>query len=243
MYQVGVSFVGEGVLDYAFNGRRVRRMGNRHETIAPHGCYPCRGSDQWVVIAARDDDEWRALCDAMGMPELTNDARFADPTVRHRHQDDLDGIICGWTGGRDKYRIMEVLQGAGVPAGPVLDGRDLLADPHFRARGYFEPAEHNPETGLGRQQYVSRGWRMSGNDVGIKKPGPMLGEDNQYVLSRVLGLDESEIAALEALDAVGKKLAGAQVPASVPLDRQVELGWTVDYDSDFRDRFNSAESD
>ena len=62
MYQVGVSFVGEGVLDFAFNGRRVRRMGNRHETIAPHGCYPCEGNDQWVVVAARETKRSGAHC-------------------------------------------------------------------------------------------------------------------------------------------------------------------------------------
>ena len=243
MYQVGVSFVGEGVLDFAFNGRRVRRMGNRHETIAPHGCYRCDGNDQWVVIAARDEGEWRSLCKVMDMPELAYDSRFEDPTERHRNQDDLDAIISGWTAERGKYQVMELLQRAGVPAGPVLDGRDLLVDPHFRARGYFETAEHGPATGLGRQEYVSRGWRMSGNDVKIRKPAPMLGEDNNYVLSEVLGLGASEIAGLEASDAVGQRLTPAQTPSAVPLDRQVELGWTVDYDSDYRERQSPRRAD
>ena len=243
MYQVGVSFVGEGVLDFAFNGRRVRRMGNRHETMAPHGCYPCVGSDQWVVITARDEVEWRSLCAAMDMPELASDARFADPTERHGNQDDLDAIISAWTSERAKYQVMDLLQQAGVPAGPVLDGRDLLTDPQYRARGYFEATEHNTVTGLGRQEYVSRGWSMSGNDVKIRKPAPLLGEDNHYVLSGVLGLDDLKIAELEASDAVGQRLAGAQTPSAVPLDRQVELGWTVDYDSDFRERMSPRESD
>ena len=234
MYQVGASFLGEGILDFAFNGRRVRRMGNRHETLSPHGCYPCRGNDQWVVLAVRDDMEWRALCGAMAMPELAADPRFSDAIDRHGNQDDLDAIIAKWTTGKDKYEVMNLLQAAGVPAGPVLDGRDLLADPHFRERGYFEAAEHHPVTGLGRQQYVSRGWRMSGNDVRITKPAPMLGEDNQRVLSGILGLDEQQIAELEASDAVGQKLAGAQTPSAVSLDRQVELGWTVEYDADYR---------
>ena len=234
MYQVGTSFLGEGILDFAFNGRRARRMGNRHETLSPHGCYPCRGNDQWVVMAVRDDEEWRALCEAMAMPELAADPRFNEAIERHGNQDDLDAIISQWTADRDKYEVMNLLQAAGIPAGPVLDGRDLLADPHFRARGYFEAADHHPATGLGRQEYVSRGWRMSGNDVRIRKPAPMLGEDNRRVLSGILGLDEQRIADLEASDAVGRNLAGAQTPAAVPLDRQVELGWTVDYDRDYR---------
>ena len=77
---------------------------------------------------------------------------------------------------------------------------------------------------------------MSGADVRIRKPAPMLGEDNQRVLSHLLGLTDPQIADLEAAEAVGQSLAGARIPASVPLDRQVELGWTVDYDTDYPSR-------
>ena len=233
MYQVGVSFLGEGIVDYAFNGRRTRRMGNRHETLSPHGCYPCQGNDQWAVIAVRDDDDWSALCNAIGMPGLASDPRFADPVTRHGNQDALDAIISGWTGSRAKYEVMTTLQNAGVPASPVLDARDMLSDPHLRARGYFETASHRPETGLGDREYVSRGWRMSDSDVRIHKPAPMLGEDNGLILSDLLGLTHSRIADLESSDAVGQILTGANIPASIPLDRQVELGWTVDYDPDY----------
>ena len=233
MYQVGVSFVGEGLLDFAFNGRRVRRLGNRHESMSPHGCYPCAGKDQWVVIAVRDDADWQALCSAMENPALAQDPRFADPLERSRNQDDLDAVISQWCRARSKYDAMRLLQKAGIPAGPALDGRDLLRDPHFRERGYFEAVEHHPDTELGRQEYVSRGWRMSGSDVKIRKPAPMLGEDNQRVLSHVLGLSDAEIGSLEAADAVGRRLTNPRPPAAVPLDRQVELGWTVDYDSEY----------
>ena len=234
MYQVGTSFMGEGLLDFAFNGRRARRMGNRHETLSPHGCYPCLGNDQWAVIAARDDEDWQALCRVLQMPELAGDPRFADPVTRHRQQDALDAIISGWTADKTKYDVMKLLQAVGVPAGPVLDGRDMLSDPHFRTRGYFESVEHDATTGLGRQEYVSRGWRMSASDVRIHKSAPLLGEDNRYVLSQVLGLGDDEIADLEAAEAVGTALAGAQTPSAVPLARQVQLGWTVDYDEDYQ---------
>ena len=233
MYQVGVSFLGEGLLDYGYNGRRTRRLGNRHETMSPHGCYPCRGQDQWAVIAVRNDADWRACCAALGMPELADDPQFANPVDRHRNQDRLDAIIAGWTADRDKYDVMHTLQAVGVPAGPALDGRDLLRDEHFRARGYFEAVDHHPDTGLGRREYVSRGWRMSDSDVRIRKSAPLLGEDNPYVLAQLLGLSDARIAELEASDAIGRELTGGQTPTAVPLDRQVELGWTVDYDTDY----------
>ena len=75
---------------------------------------------------------------------------------------------------------------------------------------------------------------MSGNDIRIRKSAPLLGEDNNYVLSEVLGLPESQIYDLENSNAIGRTLQGSSVPPAVPLDRQVELGWTVAYDPNFR---------
>jgi crotonobetainyl-CoA:carnitine CoA-transferase CaiB-like acyl-CoA transferase len=242
MYQVGVSFIGEGVLDYAFNGRRTRRQGNRHEYMSPHGCYPCKGQDDWVVLAVRDDADWQAFCRVLGEPDLASHPRFADPIVRYQHQDELDAIIARWTSVRGSYEVMEELQVSGVPAGPVLNARQLLADPHLRSRGFFEPVEHAPETGLGRREYLGRGWKLSGNDIRISKPAPMLGEANEHILRDVLGLTQSEIERLCQANALGQALEGSQVPLTVPLDRQVELGWIVAHDPDYQE-FLSGISD
>ncbi len=97
MYQTGVSFLGEGLLDFAFNGRRTRRLGNRHETRSPHGCYPCKGEDRWVALSAQDDDDWAALCKAMEQAGLVTDPRFSDPIARYGNQDELDAIIAEWS--------------------------------------------------------------------------------------------------------------------------------------------------
>jgi len=234
MYQVGASFMGEGILDYAFNGRRNRRLGNRHEFMAPHGCYPCKGQDQWVVLAVRDDADWQAFCRVIGRPDLVSHPPFADPAVRYKHQDELDAIITDWTSVRRQYEVMEQLQASGIPAGPVLNAKQMLADPHLRARGLFEAVEHPPGTGLGRREYLGRGWKLSGNDIHIKQPAPTLGEANEYVLGDVLGLTPVEIAELCQVSALGKTLEGAQTPSTVPLDRQVELGWIVAQDANYQ---------
>jgi len=230
MYQVGSSFIGEGILDFAFNGRRTRRMGNRDHTMSPHGCYPCLGQDEWVTIAVRDDRDWEACCQALGQPSLAGDSRFAHPTDRHGHQDELDEIISRWTSTQSQYQIMEALQSAGVPAGPVLNAKALLADPQYRARGFFQPADHADETGLGRKEYVGRGWSLSESPVNPIRPAPMLGEANDYVLSRMLCLNDEEIQRLKDAGTVGDTLADARAPSIVPLERQVELGWISGYD-------------
>ena len=125
---------------------------------------------------------------------------------------------------------MEALQSAGVPAGPVLNAKALLADPQYRARGFFQPADHADETGLGRKEYVGRGWSLSESLINPIRPAPMLGEANDYVLSRMLCLNDEEIQRLKDAGTVGDTLADAQKPSTVALERQVELGWISGYD-------------
>ncbi|MBI4310135.1 MAG: CoA transferase, partial [Chloroflexi bacterium] len=69
MYQSGAYLTSEYILDYIANGRLGERMGNRHPWRV-QGCYPCAGNDQWCVISIGDDQEWAALCQEMGCPEL-----------------------------------------------------------------------------------------------------------------------------------------------------------------------------
>ena len=236
MYQAGVASVGEGLLDFTYNGRRSRRMGNRHDFLAPHGCYPCKGQDEWVTLAVRDDTEWESFCQILERVEEFRDIRqekFAAPLGRLQHQDELDKIVCRWTSAQGQYDVMDTLQAAGIPAGPVLNARGLLADPHFRARGFFESVEHPEATGLGRREYIGRGWKLARNNLAIDRPAPLLGEHNQYVLHEVLGLSPSEIDALHDEGLIGELPVDGQPPAAVPLDRQVELGWMVERDTKF----------
>ncbi|MCE2403859.1 MAG: CoA transferase [Dehalococcoidia bacterium] len=234
MYQVGVSFVGAGLLDFAFNGRRGRRPGNRHPAMAPHGCYPCKGPDEWVTLAVRDDTEWQSLCRVLGRPSLASDPRFADLLARIENHDALDAVISDWTSPRGQYEAARELQAAGIPAGPVLNARSMMSDPHLRARGFFEAAAHPPETGIGPREYMGRGWKLSQAAPRIGRPAPMLGEANDYALRQVLGLSAGEIDALKAADVVGDAPVGGGPPGTVPLDRQVDLGWLVDHDPDYK---------
>src|SRR5262249_7049595 len=68
-YETGLQFIQPALLDFEMNGRVMTRHGNRDENAAPHGVYPCAGTDsshgdasQWVAIAAYNDQEWRTLC-------------------------------------------------------------------------------------------------------------------------------------------------------------------------------------
>ena len=238
MYQVGAAFVGEGLLDYAFNGRLNRWLGNRHEGHAPHNTYPCHGNDRWVTIAVTDDLEWQALCGVMAIPGLAEDTRFADSLSRIRHRDVLDAIVSEWTQPQDHYEVAHKLQAAGVPAGPVLDARDLFTDPHLAARNFFDQIEHLPETGVGRRPQLGRPWRFSAFEVPTPAAGPRLGEANDYVLRELLGLGEAEIGDMTQQGIIGTIPSDAPVPIPVPVAEQLRLGRLVELDPHYRARLN-----
>ena len=172
------------------------------------------------------------VLDTEGYSEPAQDERFASPLFRIEHQDELDELIAAWTSTQNQYQVMEKLQAVGVPAGPVLNARGLLADRHYRARGFFETVEHPPATGLVPQRVYGRGWKLSRDTVAIGGPAPLLGEHNQYVLHDVLGLSKNEIDSLQAEDLIGNTPAGGNPPVTVPLERQVELGSTVEVHPD-----------
>ena len=234
MYQAGASFIGEGLLAYSFNGERTRRLGNRHSSMAPHGCYPCRGEDQWVTIAVRDDEDWLAFCRALGVSGIAADSRYATTPQRIERQDELDSIVSDWTRQLTSYEVMETLQSAGVPASPVITAGQALTDPHFRHRGFFEKVAHPPETGLGEKEYIGRGWKFSSSRAGIAGPAPLLGESNDYALREILGMTEDRISALEDENTIGTEPVGGRPPSQVPMEEQVELGWVAAFDPDFK---------
>ena len=233
MYQAGASFIGEGLLAYSFNGERTRRIGNRHTSMAPHGCYPCLGEDQWVTIAVRDDADWEAFCDAIGRKDLAENPRLATLQQRIDLQGDLDGVVGEWTRERTSYEVMETLQGAGVPAGPVLTAGQALADPQFRHRGFFEKIRHPVETGLGTKDYIGRGWKFSGSRAAITGPAPLLGEANEYALGELLGLPQARLDILTEQDVIGTRPIGGNSPSQVPMGTQVELGWIAGFVPNF----------
>lgn len=195
-----IAFNADAIMDYTMNGRIQERMGNRHPSMAPHGCYRCKGEDQWVAIAVPSDAAWQKFCEVTENPDWAMDERFTDMLKRYKHQKELDELINSWTKDRDHHEIMHILQKAQIPAGPVLNAKELLEDPHLNDREYFEILEH-PEAGS--YPYVGMYAKLSKTPGSLRKPAPCLGEHNQHVYGDLLGLSKEEILQLEKEGIIG----------------------------------------
>jgi crotonobetainyl-CoA:carnitine CoA-transferase CaiB-like acyl-CoA transferase len=239
MYQLGCFNVSEYILDSIANGTPGERIANRHRQFAPQGCYRCAGSDAWCVLSVRDDEDWAALCKVIGRPELTSDQRFATEAARRANHDEIDDIVTVWTKTVTKIEAMERLQAAGVPAGAVLDGRDLHFDPQLKARGLLEAVNYPEERGMGsRRLMVGRPWRFSKMPLHIRGPAPTFGQHNREILSDVLGYEESRCQALESAGILAEKPVKARPVLDVSMDERVELGRLAYWDRDYKERLD-----
>jgi len=189
-----ISVIGEFLVAFSLNGREPPRRGNRHSSMAPHGCYPCAGEDEWITIACEDDAQFAALCSIVDRLELASDPGYADVVSRFLNQGALDEMITSWTKERTSEAAAEALQAAGVPAMPVLSVPEVYEDPHLRARGFFETVSHAV---AGTWDIEGPHWRMSESPAHIRLPAPSFGEHNNYVFSELLGLTDQEILKLE----------------------------------------------
>ena len=184
----------EGWMDYAMNQHQPQRIGNRDPVMAPHNCFRCAGQDEWVSIACGTDDEWHALCRAIGKPELASDTRFQTATARKANEDALEELLSAWTHNQDKWDVTKTLQAVGVAAFPSMNSKDLADDPHLNARGFFARLEH-PEVGV--RAHTAMPWRLANAPNGVRTPAPLIGNDTDYVMRDLLGYSAEEITELK----------------------------------------------
>jgi crotonobetainyl-CoA:carnitine CoA-transferase CaiB-like acyl-CoA transferase len=242
--EAAIPFSGASLMERQMTGRIPRPRGNRSAVAAPQGCYRCRGDDDWLVIAVSRDEEWASFCDAVGHTEWREDERFATILARHENHDALDQLIEGWTREQGHIEAFHLFQRAGVKAAPVLNGKEMLLDPHLRERGHFDIIDHRqfgPRPVA--RHLVAKFDRM---DPKPDRPAPTLGEHNAEVLQGLAGLSDKEMAEMEAQQVIGTARVLAVEPEILrgalkyPLDLMVEQGALIAVEEDYLEQLGLA---
>ena len=191
---MGSSFIGPALLDYAMNGREAMRQGNRDDSAAPQGVYRCWGEDAWVSISVASEEEWQGMVRAMGDPDWAQGDEFGDAFRRWKVHDRLDALIEAWTAQHTPAEATNMLEIQGVAAAPSLTPDQLIGDAHLLERETFPKVLH-PEKG--EQRAVAPPWRLSGTPAVIARWPPALGENNLDVFQGILGLNKAEVERLQ----------------------------------------------
>jgi benzylsuccinate CoA-transferase BbsF subunit len=168
-------------------------VGNRCSHAAPHAIYRCEGEERWCAIVVESDEEWENFCKVTGDPEWTKDPRFTTLRGRKENEEALNVLVEEWTRNYSPQEVMTRLQEAGVAAGVVSSGEDVVTDPQLKHRGFHVILDH-PE--MGSHIYNLPPYKMSKTPPEITSRDPLIGEHNEYILKEVLGMSDDEIADL-----------------------------------------------
>jgi crotonobetainyl-CoA:carnitine CoA-transferase CaiB-like acyl-CoA transferase len=165
--------------------------------IVPTNTYRC-ADGKYVIIGGNGDSIYQRLMRAIGRPEMAEDPRYATNAKRVENEKEIDAAISAWTGARDSGEALEALRKAEVPNGPIYNVADMLADPHFNARGMFETVQVG-----GKPLKIPAIPPLLGDTPGrTDAPGPKLGAHTDEVLESLLGLKADARAELRAAGAI-----------------------------------------
>jgi crotonobetainyl-CoA:carnitine CoA-transferase CaiB-like acyl-CoA transferase len=172
-------------------GCRPRRLpDSAHPSVVPFQAFAT--ADGWIVVACPKEKFWRALVAALELPQLAEDPRFASMAARFEHRAALLAQLRPRFASQATAELIELLEEAEVPCGPVNDLAQALADPQVGARGSVIELEH-PRLGTIRQLAsalrLDERWRSA-------RPGPARGEHTAEVLRELGGYEQAQIDAL-----------------------------------------------
>jgi formyl-CoA transferase len=189
----------------ARTGRAAPRAGDSSVTGGnpPMGTFPSKGgglNDYVYVYTSRANPEhWRRLLGVIGREDLIGDPRYDTPAARAEHAAEVNEMVANWTRQRTKHEAMDLIGAAGIPAGAVLDTMELTNDPTFEQRGIMQTIEH-PE--VGPFKMVAWPVRFSGSPPTVK-PAPLLGANNDDVLTSWLEMSQDKVSSLRTQNIIG----------------------------------------
>jgi benzylsuccinate CoA-transferase BbsF subunit len=195
-FETATYFIHPAVLERAINGKEPFHMGNACPYAVPHGVYRCKGKDRWCTIAVFNDNHWTQLCKVIGKTEYIHAVQFDTFMHRKENEKEVDAFIANWTIHLTPEEVMAQLQEAGVPAGVVKNAADIYSDPQLRSRGFFWPMNHSE---MGLFTHLGANFELSKTPAQPKMPTPRMGEHNEYVCTKILGMTDEEF--LELLQA------------------------------------------
>ena len=168
------------------------RVGNDFPDAAPRSLYRT-GDERWLGLSATSQNTWERLVQAMGLPDLVADPRFADNAARLENKDALNDILQEWLGRHTLEQSLEQLVPAGGVVGPVYDSAQIVADPHYQEREDMVEVD-DPE--LGKTLMPGVVPKFSDTPGAVEHAGPKLGEHNQQVYGSWLGYGEDTLREL-----------------------------------------------
>lgn len=188
----GLALMTTAIPEFLLNGAEPPRLGNRDRYLSPSHCF--RSSDDiWIYVVAGNDAHFPLFAEAMGMPELVDDARFSNFVARNENVGQLENIINAWAATLDGATILDRLHAAEVPCERVATIAEVVSNPQVLHRRQIVDVPHPV---LGSVPFQAPALRLSDTPPSIRRGAPGLGEHSAEVLAEWLSLDGDRIEQL-----------------------------------------------
>ncbi len=171
--------------------------GNSYDAIAPYDSYQAK--DGWIVIGCGNQKLFEVLCTRiLQQPELIADERFTTVPLRVKNNKAFKQIMEEWLKDYSVDEAVEIILGAGIPSGPIMNVEQIAKDEHFtKARELFVPVNHPV---CGEVLVNGHAVKMSDTKASIRMPSPTLGQHTSMILQKY-GYSQEEVEKL-ALEGV-----------------------------------------
>ncbi len=168
LLDVAVAVTANQAMNYLTSGTAPGRMGNAHMNLTPYQVFDC--ADGHIIIATGNDAQYQRLCRLLGLDHMAEAPRFLKNSDRIANRDEMTTLLTDATRQRTRDDLLAACEAEGVPAGPINDMADVMADPQVVARGMQIELDGVPGV---RTPIV-----FSDADLSLHRPAPKLGEDD-----------------------------------------------------------------
>ena len=174
LFESTLSWLANRGQEFLVSGEDKGRLGNGHPTIVPYQTFDA--SDRPLALAVGNDAQFGRLCEALGLPELAGDERYATNPDRVANREELVAALQTRLSERTADEWVEEIRAAGVPCGPVNALSDVFEDGHLLGSGMLQGVEH-PAAGVLRM--LASPVLVDGERLPVRRPPPTLGQHGE----------------------------------------------------------------
>lgn len=163
-----VAIMGNQAMNYLTTGKPPGRMGNAHPNLTPYEVFEC--ADGHLIIATGNDGQYQRLCHLLGLADMATSPDYAKNADRLANRPEMIRRLSGATSQRTRDDLLAACEANNVPAGPINDLSDAMADPQVVARGMQIELDGIPG--------LRSPFNFSDAELALHRPAPKLGEDD-----------------------------------------------------------------
>jgi CoA:oxalate CoA-transferase len=217
MLETMVAILEGGIVRWTIGKELLSPIGSMNPHEAPMAAFKCK--DGYIIIAAVGDEHWQRFCRAINRPDWAADPALQTKAQRwakkYMIQEEIEKITTKHTLKEvgemmDRERVAnspilnikevgEMMDRERVANSPILNIKEVVEDPHLKERGYFVDIEHPV---IGKAKIPGIPFKMSESPGAVERPSPLVGEHNELILGKYLGIGKGEIDKLKGEGAV-----------------------------------------